>query len=63
MIGSDIIQLNLMGNTIVVLDTAEAAIELLERRSSLYSGRYYILSFGALPINVQLVTLDLIHQW
>lgn len=36
---SDIIHLDLAGTSIVVLDTAEAAMELLEKRSSIYSGR------------------------
>ncbi|RDB17474.1 hypothetical protein Hypma_001603 [Hypsizygus marmoreus] len=36
---SDIIHLNVAGTSILVLDTAEAAFELLERRSSIYSSR------------------------
>lgn len=36
---SDIIHLDVAGTSIIVLDTAEAATELLEKRSSLYSGR------------------------
>ncbi|KAF9457683.1 cytochrome P450 [Collybia nuda] len=36
---SDIIHLDVAGTSIVVLDTSEAVTELLERRSSLYSGR------------------------
>ncbi|KAF8068005.1 cytochrome P450 [Lyophyllum atratum] len=36
---SDIIHLNVAGTSIIILDTAEAAMELLEKRSSLYSGR------------------------
>ncbi|GLB38676.1 putative cytochrome P450 family protein [Lyophyllum shimeji] len=36
---SDVIHLNSWGTSIIVLDTAEAAIELLEKRSSIYSGR------------------------
>lgn len=39
---TDIMHLNIAGQSIVVLDTAEAATELLERRSSLYSGRPYM---------------------
>ncbi|RDB18406.1 hypothetical protein Hypma_000372 [Hypsizygus marmoreus] len=38
-LGSDIIHLDVAGTSIVVLDTAEAATELLEKRSSIYSGR------------------------
>lgn len=37
--GSDIISLNIAGRSIIVLDTAEAATELLEKRSSIYSSR------------------------
>ena len=36
---SDIIFLNVAGRGVIVLDSSEAAIELLERRSSIYSGR------------------------
>ncbi|KAF8161669.1 cytochrome P450 [Crassisporium funariophilum] len=36
---TDIIYLNIVGTPIIVLDTAEAAMELLEKRSSIYSGR------------------------
>lgn len=36
---SDIIHLDVLGTSIIVLDTAEAAAELLEKRSSMYSGR------------------------
>lgn len=39
MLSSDIIFLNVAGRGVVVLDSSEAAIELLERRSSIYSGR------------------------
>jgi hypothetical protein len=38
---SDIIHLNVAGNSLVILDTYEAATELLEKRSSIYSDRYY----------------------
>ncbi len=36
---SDILYLNTAGTSIIILNTYEAAIELLERRSTLYSGR------------------------
>lgn len=36
---TDIMYLNIAGQSIVVLDTAEVATELLEKRSSIYSGR------------------------
>ncbi|KAF8884723.1 cytochrome P450 [Gymnopilus junonius] len=38
-IGTDILYLNAAGTSIVVLDTAEAVFELLEKRSSIYSDR------------------------
>ena len=38
-IDSDIIGLNVLGSNIVVLDTLEAANDLLDKRSTLYSGR------------------------
>jgi len=36
---TDILHLNVAGTDLIVLDTHEAAVELLERRSSVYSGR------------------------
>jgi hypothetical protein len=36
---TDILYLNVAGTPFVVLDTSEAATELLEKRSSIYSGR------------------------
>ena len=36
---TDILYLNVAGTSIVVLDTSEDALELLEKRSSIYSGR------------------------
>jgi len=36
---TDVMYLNLAGQSVVVLDTAESANELLEKRSSIYSGR------------------------
>ena len=46
---SDIIQLNAFRSNVVVLDTLEAANELLDRRSTLYSGRlaFHILGLSA----------------
>ncbi|KAF9457689.1 cytochrome P450 [Collybia nuda] len=38
-LNTDIIHLDVAGTSIVVLDTSEAATELLEKRSSIYSGR------------------------
>lgn len=37
---SDIVHLNVAGTNLILLDSAEAAYELLEKRSSKYSGRY-----------------------
>ena len=39
LLGSDIIYLNLLGTPIVVLHTQEAAVDLFEKRSALYSDR------------------------
>ncbi|CAE6509181.1 unnamed protein product [Rhizoctonia solani] len=39
-LNSDIISFSFLGKTIVVLNSAEAANDLLERRSSAHSGRY-----------------------
>jgi hypothetical protein len=36
---TDILYLNVAGTSLVVLDSSEAAMELLEKRSSIYSGR------------------------
>ncbi|KAG9099261.1 hypothetical protein FRC06_005458 [Ceratobasidium sp. 370] len=41
-VGSDIIALSVLGQTIVVLNSAKAASELLDKRSSIYSGRAQI---------------------
>ncbi|RXW22176.1 hypothetical protein EST38_g3685 [Candolleomyces aberdarensis] len=39
---TDILYLNMAGNVMIVLDTSKVAIDLLETRSSLYSGRPYL---------------------
>ncbi|KAF8607123.1 cytochrome P450 [Ceratobasidium sp. AG-I] len=39
-IGSDILSLSFLGTTIIVLNSEEAAIDLLEKRTSIYSGRF-----------------------
>lgn len=36
---TDVLYLNIAGTELIVLDTAKAALDLLESRSSLYSGR------------------------
>ena len=36
---TDILRLSVAGTTLIVLDTSEAATELLEKKSSIYSGR------------------------
>ncbi|KAF8960408.1 cytochrome P450 [Flammula alnicola] len=38
-LGTDILHLNVAGTSLIVLDTAEAVTDLLEKRSSIYSGR------------------------
>lgn len=47
---TDILHLNLAGTTLIVLDTSEAATELLERRSSIYSGRYANKALAVLSV-------------
>lgn len=42
-LGSDIIHLNIAGSSLVVVDTAEAANELFDKRSSIYSSRYVLI--------------------
>jgi hypothetical protein len=37
--GSDVIYLNILGQGIIILDSPEAIMDLLERRSSIYSDR------------------------
>jgi hypothetical protein len=39
LLGSEIIHLNLFGTHVVVLNTAQAATELLDKRSLMYSDR------------------------
>jgi hypothetical protein len=39
LLGSDLIHLNLLGTHVVVLNTAQAAAELLDKKSSIYSDR------------------------
>ena len=38
--GSDIIYVNVLGQPIVVIDKYETAVELLEKRSGIYSSRF-----------------------
>lgn len=37
---SDVLHLRLSGRSIVILNSAKAAVELLEKRSAIYSDRY-----------------------
>lgn len=39
LLDTDILRLSVAGTTLIVLDTSEAATELLEKKSSIYSGR------------------------
>ncbi|KAJ3808457.1 cytochrome P450 [Lentinula aff. lateritia] len=45
---SDIVHVNIAGNSVIILNTSEAAMELLERRSSIYSSRWE-WSFISMP--------------
>jgi hypothetical protein len=38
--GSDIIYANVLGQSIIVIDKYEAAVEILEKRSGIYSSRF-----------------------
>jgi hypothetical protein len=38
--GSDIIYMNVLGQSIVVIDKYETAVEILDKRSGIYSSRY-----------------------
>ncbi|KIL63723.1 hypothetical protein M378DRAFT_186940 [Amanita muscaria Koide BX008] len=72
MLSSDIIFLNVAGRGVIVLDSSEAAIELLERRSSIYSGRPAMpmihdvvqcdFNFGFLPYADRRAHRKLMHQ-
>ncbi|KAJ8700830.1 hypothetical protein PTI98_003818 [Pleurotus ostreatus] len=48
---SDVIHLEALGNHIVVLDSVEAANDLLEKRSAIYSDRPHILVFDMVGMN------------
>jgi hypothetical protein len=39
-VGSDIIYMNVLGQSIIVIDKYETAVELLEKRSGIYSSRF-----------------------
>ena len=38
--GSDIIYMNVLGQSIIVIDKYETAVEILDKRSGIYSSRY-----------------------
>ena len=38
--GSDVIYMNVLGQSIVVIDKYETAVEILDKRSGIYSSRY-----------------------
>jgi hypothetical protein len=41
-IDTDILHLNVAGTNIIVIGTYQAAVDLLEKKSSIYSGRYLL---------------------
>lgn len=45
-IDTDILHLSVMGTNIIVLDSPEAVLELMERKSSIYSDRYVVRGGG-----------------
>ena len=42
--GSDIIYTNVFGRSIIIIDKYETAVELLEKRSGIYSSRYVFVT-------------------
>jgi hypothetical protein len=38
--GSDVVYMNVLGQSIVVVDKYETAVEILDKRSGIYSGRF-----------------------
>jgi hypothetical protein len=42
--GSDIIYTNVLGQSIIILDKYETAVELLDKRSGSYSSRYVLVT-------------------
>ncbi|KAJ8520739.1 hypothetical protein ONZ45_g2484 [Pleurotus djamor] len=53
----DVMSFNLLGQTVVVLDSHEAAMELLEKRSSLYSSRSGAAVFTIMGVEPNIMTL------
>lgn len=47
---SDIIRLNVLGRNIIILNSLIASVDLLERRSSIYSDRYVCISSPILSL-------------
>jgi hypothetical protein len=53
--GSDVLYINVLGQPIVVIDKYEAAVEILDKRSGIYSSRYVSLtphSFERVSANI-----------
>jgi hypothetical protein len=48
---SDIIHLNVAGTSIIVLSSSEAAVNLLEKRSAIYSDRQAAVSMVSSPLS------------
>jgi hypothetical protein len=46
---SSLVSVSVLGQTMIVIDTIEMAIELLDRRSAIYSSRY-IYDYGIIII-------------
>jgi hypothetical protein len=46
---SSLVSVSVLGQTMIVIDTLEMAIELLDRRSAIYSSRY-IYDYGIIII-------------
>ncbi|KAF8877182.1 cytochrome P450 [Infundibulicybe gibba] len=60
-LGSDIIHLDIMGSSVIILDTATAAMDLIEKRSSIYSDRSKDYFFAGSCLSVLILGLG--FQW
>lgn len=57
-VGSDILHIGGAGSNIIILNSADAAVDLFDKRSWMYSSRHVQMScFTAIPINYSLFPL------
>ena len=50
--GSDIIYMKMLGQSLIVIDKYETAVEILDKRSGIYSSRFVMPVFSREPQNV-----------